>query len=583
MDRNIFTIFNCLFCVLFLSSINIGLAKAENITNRVYNIFQANCTTSGCHSHADAIGNLDLEGGSNSPQQDAYANVFKVIPTNIGSQIEEKYIVYPGQPYKSTLFTYIGSEENGNITLNDLEDENDLHKNLDISPLDKEMIRQWIFNGAKTYDEGVDTELIEEFYNGQGIWSIDPLNAPEKPAASEGFQIRIGPIFVPASDIVGGNLTDVIYDVRHDLLNDNNIEFDRIVASIGSSHHFDIFEYANTEMAQEEPYGLVEDKLHNNTNTVCIFTQSTDYNLPQGSAMYWKEQIILDLQTHIINYSDEFILAQDVYLNIYTQPEGTASQELKFKNYGKTDINVPINVENYEEEISIFLENAAQPNIYVWGIGSHTHSHGQDFDIWLRNPDGSKGEHIYDASNYNGVPECEFIGYSYETPPIRTFDYPFIYINMEHGVISQAKYFNDLDEPIIFGSNTTTQEMLGTGFFYVTDTTGVSFNEGSLCYSDEINGISTTEKIDKLSINIFPNPIKQNAQINIASYFTGNIIGTLYDLNGKIIRQEKHFIPSNNEVHSFAFEKENLENGMYLYEITDQKGNRKVERLIITQ
>ena len=582
MKQNVSIFLTQLFLVGALLVSNFS-AKSENITNRVYNIFQANCTTSGCHSYTDAIGNLDLEGGNNSSQQDAYSNIFKVLPTNLGSQIEGQYLVYPGQPYKSTIFTYISSEENANITLNDLEDENDLHKNLDISSLDKEMIRQWILNGAKTYDEGVDIELIENFYNGQGIWSIDPLDSPEKPASNAGFQIRIGPIFVPPSDIAGGNLTDVVYDIRYDMLNENNIEFDKIVAKIGSSHHFDIFEYVDTELAQEEEYGLIENKNHNNARILCIFTQSTDYTLPAGSAMYWKENVILDLQTHIINYSDDFILAQDVYVNVYTQEAGTANQELKFRNSGKMELNIPPNADNFEEEFEIFIEDSSQPHIYVWGLACHTHEHGQDFDIWLRNPDGSKGEHLYDASHYNGIPSCEFIGYSYETPPIRYFNHPFLYINMEHGVISQAKYFNDLDEPIIFGSNTATQEMLGTGFFYVTDTTGVSFDEGSVCYIDEINSVNAIEKAERLNLSISPNPIRQNAQINIASHFAGNITGTLYDLNGRIIRQEKHFIPSNSKVHSFGFEKGNLQNGMYFYEITDEKGNRKVERLIISQ
>ena len=555
-------------------------ADSENLTNRVYNIFQANCSTSGCHNNIDKAGNLDLEGNGDIPAQVAYNNVYKVFPTNVGSQIEGQYLVYPGQPYRSSLFTYIASNENGNIAINELEDENSFHRNLAVSPLDKELIRQWIVNGAKSYDDGVDIELIENFYNGQGIWSIDPLNAPEKPAPEEGFQIRIGPIFVPPSDIVSGNLTDVIYDVKHDLLNEENIEFNRIVATIGSSHHFDIFEYIDNEDAQTEPYGLIEDKQHNNTKTLCIFTQSTDYKLPQGSAMYWKEDVILDFQTHIINYSDEFVLAQDVYVNVYTQEAGTASQELKFRNSEKMEINVPPGADNFAEEFEIQLDNLSQPTIYVWALACHTHAHGQDFDIWLRNPDGSKGEHLYDASHYNGIPSCEFIGYNYETPPIRTFDSPFLPINMKHGVISQAKYFN---EPIIFGSNTATQEMLGTGFFYVTDTVGISFNEGSLCYADEINGISINEKVEQLNLSIFPNPIKQNAQISIASHFVGNITGTLYDLNGRTIRQEKHFIPSNNEIHSFTFEKKNLKNGIYLYEIKDEKGNRKIRKLLISK
>ena len=150
-------------------------------------------------------------------------------------------------------------------------------------------------------------------------------------------------------------------------------------------------------------------------------------------------------------------------------------------------------------------------------------------------------------------------------------------------MISRATYFNETDEPIVFGTESTIEEMFGTGCLFMTDTTGVSFNEGSVCYADEINGLSSFEKAEKLNISIFPNPIKQNAKINIASYFAGNLTATLYDLNGRVLRQENLFVPSNHEIFSFDFEKGNLRNGIYLYEISDQKGNRKVKRIVITQ
>ena len=216
--------------------------------------------------------------------------------------------------------------------------------------------------------------------------------------------------------------------------------------------------------------------------------------MPTGSAFRWETNSVLDLQTHLVNYSEDFILAQDVYINIYTQDYGTATQEMKFRNWGKTDINIPPNMESFEDEIEIFVEEPTTPYIYVWLLSSHTHQHGLDFDIWQRNADGSKGEHIYDASHYNGIPTCEFIGYNYEAPPNRKFDFPFLKLNLQEGLISRATYFNETDEPIVFGTEATIEEMFGTGCLFMTDTTGVSFNEGSVCYADEINGLFVAMK-----------------------------------------------------------------------------------------
>ena len=187
----------------------------------------------------------------------------------------------------------------------------------------------------------------------------------------------------------------------------------------------------------------------------------------------------------------------------------------------------------------------------------------------------------YDASHYNGVPHCEYIGYNYESPPLHKFDHPFYQINMQDGVISEAVYFNDTEETIVFGSNRAKEEMMGTAFFYVTDTTGVNFDEGSIFYTDEINGISSVTKTEKLAINIFPNPIQKQAQINIASHWAGKLMTTLYDIHGQIVRQESVFVPQSHHIFSFSFEKKNLKNGIYFYEIRDKKGNRKVEKIVI--
>ncbi|MGB1204630.1 MAG: T9SS type A sorting domain-containing protein [Chitinophagales bacterium] len=562
------------------------ITKADNTANRVYNIFQTNCTTSGCHNNNEKAGNLDLQGSGQTPMSDVGLSLYKGTPTNMVSQAENDFLIYPGQPYRSNIFNYIASEENANIELHPLEDPNDLHKNLDISPLDQEIIRQWILTGARTIPSiqapDVDVALLEAFYNGQGAWSIDPLNPPAKPELDKGFQIRIGPMFLPASDIVSGNLTDVVYDIKHDFLNNDVLEINQISAYIGASHHFVGQTFIDNSLAESQTtHGFLQQQPHNNKETFTTFTQTGNYALPTGAAIFWNEETILNFQMHATNYSENLILAYDVYLNIYTQQNGTASQELQFGNYWHSDINIPPNSDAHKEVKATYTTESEQ--IYVWSISSHTHLRGLDYNIWLRNVDGTKGEQIYAASNYNGVPNCEFIGYNYETPPLRTFDFPFLNIDMKNGIIEEASYFNNTDQAIVHGSSSTENEMMLISVAYITDTIGVSFDEGSVCYSDEINGISTNEKIDKLSLSIFPNPIRQNAQINIASHFIGNLTGTLYDLNGKIIRQEKHFIPSNNEVHSFAFEKENLKGGMYLYEIRDPKGNRKVERLIIGQ
>ena len=177
----------------------ISLAKAQTTYQEVYSILQSNCATSNCHNNADKAGGLDLEGlGATltDQQNNVHDNLFKVVPGNTVAAAKNNYRVYPGDPYRSFLFRKISA---GFSEDNPLETGEVSHttESMNLSDYEKEVIRQWIVYGANSGADEVDLNLINEFYTNGGVESVPAAIAP--PAAGEGFQIHLGPFFIPPS------------------------------------------------------------------------------------------------------------------------------------------------------------------------------------------------------------------------------------------------------------------------------------------------------------------------------------------------------------------------------------------------
>ncbi|QQS27697.1 MAG: T9SS type A sorting domain-containing protein [Sphingobacteriales bacterium] len=541
-------------------------------------VFQTQCNNSGCHTSASAAGGLSLEGTTSEVR----AALYNVQSTNAVSQSAGNKRVFPGHPYRSKMFLLINNGLALNETLLPDEDPGNVHANLNISNLDKELIRQWIFFDSPTSGQVVSHTMLEDFYGGNGIWATDPANPPAKPDPSEGFQIHLGPLFLPPWD--GAIQPDEEYHYKYATLLPNNIEINRLDGNIGSSHHMILFRYNNTSSANSMPYGLQQNNMGGGRSMVAAFGQSSSIELPQGTAFKWYTDSFLDINTHVVNYSPVAVMATDVYINVYTQPFGTAAQEMKTTLLINPALFIPYNsgVETFTADITNV--NGLPSTYYIWKMSSHTHRHGLSFNVWHRNSNGTKGEHIYDANKYNGVPECEEIGYDYQHPPTRVFGNYLPIVNSV-GLIQEATYSNNDVTPFITWGNTVNDEMMITGIFYLDNITGIEMPEPSVCFADEINvGIDSPSQngtVEHLKLTAYPNPTDGDMQLTIIS--PQSTVATLSVLNllGKEVWRTAPIDLVANSPQTHRLDLSNLAKGLYLYQLTDDLGNRLTGRLAV--
>ena len=185
-------------------------------------------------------------------------------------------------------------------------------------------------------------------------------------------------------------------------------------------------------------------------------------------------------------------------------------------------------------------------------MGTHTHQWGRDYDVWLRNSDGSKGEKLLDASNMDGMPGGVAIGYDYQHPPNRLWEYPFLEVSTGEGFIHEAVYNNSGPVPVQWGP-TSQDEMMIFGYLYVTDTTGLgNFGVG-------IENMSKTSKC----LNIYPNPFDSEATLSFSNPDNKAYTLMVYDLFGRRI-----MIRENITSESVGIKKEGLKTGVYLVKLS---------------
>ncbi|MEZ4887854.1 MAG: T9SS type A sorting domain-containing protein [Chitinophagales bacterium] len=568
-----------LTCLLFGNSFCFNV-EAQSTGEQVYTIFQTHCSDAGCHNNSDAISGLDLQGAGVNAMLDVYNEIYRQQPNNTAAKEADFQLIYPGDPYRSSIFRYINNGMAGDVALLDLEDILDIHANIEMSDVEKETIRQWIVFGAPSSGEVIDPNLIEEFYAGGGIWASDPQNPPAKPDPSEGFQIHLGPIFLKPSDLSSGLLEDVEYLSKYylpDYL--GNVEVKEIETHIGSSHHFIIYEFTDQNAANNMPYGL-RDVNHDNVVLVDAYQESRSTVLPKGTAFRWPKGSALDLNAHVINYTNTAITATDVFINVYTQEYGTAAQEMNVQLLPNFGISIPNDGQLDEEEAPYFLSFLPQ-QIHIWQITSHTHKYGKSFDVWLRNSNGTKGEHIFSANKYNGIPECETIEYDYLHPPTRTFS-PFLPIRLSEGLIHRATYMNDGPSGVFWGA-TADDEMMITVISYVTSLDGVEIPDPSVCFIDEITDVEeipvSTSPYIQLSLQ--PNPASQFTTLHISSPMASKGNLAIYDMVGRKVQLHENISFERGMNNELQLDVSSLDSGVYLLQLEDANGKKSGLKMIV--
>jgi hypothetical protein len=498
------------FYILVALAFSIFSASAQSTYQRVYNLFQANCTV-GCHGNGGTSGSLDLYGGGSAST--VYNNIVDVTPVNPAAAAKGHKRIAPGYPERSFLLRKCATPSWDAAYSLDLTEGAAMPDNQPtLEKEEVELIRQWILQGAPSNGNVVNTQLLYDYYHVNGKPRLTPPPAPDP---GEGFQIHLGPIFLEP-------LQEIEYYKKEAVFNTTGFEVNQMTCNINDdSHHFLIFNYipgADTGVAE----GLRE------VNLSSVFPDETKYivgwvdtdttDLPSGTAYYFNANSFIDLNYHTINYSEDSILAAEGYANIYTQPMGTAQKEM----HSELVINTGLFILNNQQEQTFtnFRNDPGSPdNWNIWFLSSHTHKYGTAYNIYKRNGDGSKGDILYDG-NYNTNYSFNQGYYDWQHPANRYFE-PMEPVEASKGIIQEAKFMiNNPDEQaflITFGLTTADEMMLAFVQYTVGDLIGIQ------------------ETLPMAEVSAYPNPVADilNFSYNLKEESTVAI--DIYDINGKLV------------------------------------------------
>jgi len=524
----------------------------------VYEILETKCGVATCHGTVDPEAGLDLKGeGATTFERatDVYQNVFNVSPANTHAAGQNYSYIYPGRPDKSFLFRKISNGLEQTIALHaDAGQAMPPYPNEQLTDVEKELVRQWILYGAPPTGTVVDEDLLEEYYSGNGIASFEV--APPAPDPSEGFQIKMGPFYLRPQGQTGA---EIEYYQKYELDMEADKDINRIDMKIASSsHHLIIYDFAFPAAANSIPHGLRLNADHSAIGLVTAIQEATDLELPETTAFMWDDDLILDLNSHYINYSSSMVYQAEAYINVYTQPAGTAQHEMKTELIVNGNIPIPNNGNLITHDEVVSSNNLGE--IFVWGIMGHTHKYGRDYKVYKRES-FQQGALIYDAACPGGIPGCASPFFDYQHIPIG-YHLPLMPLDMGfgNGFIHEASWINDGPFPVNFGP-TSDDEMMVLVLMYTEDELDI--------------GTATNEADVFEGLKVSPNPMSEGAIVELPAEL-GELTFRMYDMLGKEVRNESG-IQSNR----FEIRKGNLQPGMYIFAIEHVKGQRKTGKLII--
>lgn len=547
---------------------------AQDTWQQVYTLLNTNCAGSGCHSGSRADFDVTL------PSADLYNALVGVLPANPAAAAKNDKYIDPGYPARSFLLRKVANCISSDLALDPAEGAAMPEGRTPLLDQEVEMIRQWILFGAPENGVAYNKALVDEFYT---IGGMPKMQRPTPPKSCEGFQIHMGPIFFEP-------LEESEFFQRYDLKVPDTLEVTGLeVVFNDESHHFILRKFKNGT-AQNWPQGLTPlnplTAFDSDKDYVMAWQNSETYHLPNGTAYIWNPDESLDLNFHMFNYNNA-ILAGEVYINVFTQPKGNAEKEMKSALVTNLGLFIP----NNNQPVT-FTDKNNMANASIWTLTSHTHKYGKNYDIFLKNADGSKGRKVYDGT-YSYIQGFDTGVYDWEHPPTSVYE-PFLNLAdtvnngaVPTGLIHEATFQNNGSRAVTFGFTSEDEMMI----YYVQYVEGTYNIPAAPVWVPNCNeqfvdkcatGIIDLDPSNQVGMAVYPNPTsgtlfvdynigKNSAQVSLEIV---NLLGETISL----------LIPSENQVagmYSHKFDMQPLGYGVYFVRLAID-GKTNVQKVVYT-
>ncbi len=538
---------------IFISSISV---QAQSTFARVKTIMEASCSGSGCHNGSIVGFNV------NASATDLYNQLIGVAPLNPAALAKGDKLVEPGYPDRSFLLRKMAHGISPELALQQPNEGAHMPQGRPKLPnAEIEMVRQWIMYGAPQNGTVVNEQTIINFYNGGGLVEVA---TPPAPPAGEGFQIHFGPIFLLPQE-------EREYHWKYEPRLAGPVEVTKVGGFMSEeSHHLIFYKYnpgsgGNVAPGLKLVSSLLDQfDLQVNATTLATWQYDREHELPEGTAYYWAQNVILDVNFHIKNYHPDSILAAHSYINVYTRPQGTGAIEMYsgLVSYGGFDpfkLNI---LPTGMDTTFVINQSGINETWHFWILQAHTHSLGKDFQIYLRNPDGTKGDHIYDG-HFNSDYTFNQGFFDWEHPAVREFS-PLLTVDMRDGLIHEATYNNNRGVPVTFGL-TTADEMFIT---YVH-------------YTKQLPTTVLEKQKNQLPLSVYPNPFSNEFAISYTLNEDADVQVELYSVVGEkweLLPNQKQ--AKGNHNHKFSSESLQLSSGMYFVKLSTSNGS-VIKRVIV--
>jgi hypothetical protein len=550
--------------------------KAQTPFQRVYTILNTKCQNTSCHSSASTGDNLKFDGTSTDVYNSIFNSSSALFPTT--SDKFEK-LVKPQHPYYSFLLRKIAGKDFDLDLAIDSITEGSLMKDISGSALTNkeiEFIRQWIMFGAKkTYSTGdaqPDWQVVSDYYDTP---SFSFLPHPPKPAPGAGIQLRMGPIFLPATG-----------ETEQEWLQLQEINFPTVpeVYEIDGymnqqSHHFLLFRYADSTAAFSS--GSDGDNMAKVSMTT--FTTSFDGDkfltgawqddkemiLPQGTALMWDQKTFLDLNYHVKNYTGTAVLPCDFYFNVLYRQRNPNTIPMLSHLINNALLVIPPGVHSFDYDDGDNSLNIKQTR-YLWTTAGHTHQKGTGFDIYVRDTTGQITDKIYDGT-YDYEHSVATGVWDWQHPPVEVWPalYPVRFgrhNGNKSGLVCRATY--DVDQYTFF-SFQTTGEMQLFSYNYTLQPIG-----GATAINDDSK--------KGIYFEVMPNPMNDKGKLVYMLEQPSKVEASVLDITGKTVAQLSEELEEEgvHEINIGSGEK--LSSGIYFARLSIN-GTMYTRKFIITE